>query len=155
MRGATHAFVGAAAGVAIAPDQPLVWLAGLVGGLLPDIDHAQSIINKFFPPGLIVALMLSHRGITHTALATGGVLLAGTKLLPEPVAVALAASYSLHLMCDMTTVQGVPLLYPIRYNLRLLPRWIAATFGVWFEIAVLVVSLLVMLYVWNVIRFNL
>lgn len=154
MKGTTHAFVGLAAGVAIAPDQPLIWLVGVIGGLLPDIDHARSIINKFFPPGLIVALMLSHRGITHTALATGGVMLAGTKLLPEPVAVALAASYSLHLMCDMTTVQGVPLLYPFRYNLRLLPRWLAAMFGVWFEVAVLVVSLLVILYVLNVIQFT-
>lgn len=155
MRGTTHAIAGLAAGVAIAPDQPLVWLAGLVGGLLPDIDHAKSIINRFFPPGLIVALMLSHRGITHTALATAGVIGAGSRLLPEPVAVALAAGYSLHLVADMTTVQGIPLLYPFRYNLRLLPKFLASWFGFWLEVAVMIISLLVILYVTNVIRFNL
>lgn len=98
---ATHALVGYTLG-RIAVDRPWV---GLVGGVLADLD-------------LLVPRSLgwpwAHRSVTHTALA--GILvvaLAYAVWRRRDVAVALGQGYASQLTIDLTTEQGIALLYPL------------------------------------------
>src|SRR5450830_40275 len=45
---------------------------GILGGLLPDIDHPNSYVGKRIPivPNFLNAIS-GHRGVTHSLIATG------------------------------------------------------------------------------------
>lgn len=121
MMGHTHILAGMCAGLGVAaymhasPLDSLV-LAGLAGAaaLLPDIDHPKADIRRRL--GLLGTFTfgwLSHRGITHTwllALVLGALALL---TLPSPVALALIAGYSSHLIADMATRSGLPVFWPL------------------------------------------
>lgn len=96
---ATHGAVGYVLG-AVLFDRPY---AGAVGALAPDVDF-------LFPAALEWPFV--HRGITHTlpavALVVG--LAAARGRIP---AKAVAAGYASHLLLDVTTPAGVPVLYPL------------------------------------------
>lgn len=98
---ATHAVVGYTLGH-LAAGRPWV---GLVGGLLADLD-------------LLVPRSLgwpwAHRSVTHTAIA-GLVVVAVVALVwrRRNVTVALGLGYASQLTIDLTTPQGIALLYPL------------------------------------------
>lgn len=97
----THALVGYTLG-RIAVDRPV---AGLAGGLLADVD-------LLVPRSM--GWPLAHRGITHTALA--GVVVVGLAYAVwrrGDLAVAVGLGYGSQLAIDLTTAQGVALLYPL------------------------------------------
>lgn len=105
---ATHALVGYTLGV-VAFDAPR---AGLVAGLLPDVD--------LLVPAAWGAPFV-HRGVTHGALAAGvavGVAAlwgrwSGGDARARRIAGAAAAGYGAHLLLDATTPMGVPLAAPV------------------------------------------
>ena len=84
-----------------------------------------SFLSTFKKYGKLKKFLTKHRGIMHTLLVPGG--LAGTLFLVEeyyiiaPV-VGLIAGYVSHLVADMCTVSGVPVLFPLTtHNISLLP----------------------------------
>lgn len=96
---ATHALVGLTVGALLA-DRPF---AGAIGGLLADADF-------LFPPAL--GWPLVHRGLTHTLLFAGLV----TAILlyrHRAVGIAFGSAYGTQLGIDLTTSQGIALLYPV------------------------------------------
>lgn len=149
MTGRTHLLVGLAAGFFVAHTAgvqgfyivPCVLMGG-VGGLLPDIDHPKSIISGYMPGSGVLRLAISHRGPTHTLLGLALLLLGMvisiailTPYLPGEMLdtgavyhVSLAVlsvftGYVLHLICDMATPAGIPLLWPFsRRAFRIAPR---------------------------------
>lgn len=117
---------------AIAVNQPLdmqgTITAGLAG-LLPDLDHPDSVIGR---KARFISIPLSslfgHRGITHSLFAVGAMLamliyvtdmplFSKAATLITPVCV----GYLSHLLGDFMTVGGIPALYPSkkRYSLNL------------------------------------
>lgn len=146
MTGRTHLLVGLASGLLVghlAGTQGLYLipcvLGGGVGGLLPDIDHPKSMISGWVPGSGLLRLAISHRGPTHSLLGLvlflAGMVAMYTFLLPfkdatvmhyTTIAIAaICAGYVLHLLCDMATPEGVPLLMPFSWNyFRLAPRGI-------------------------------
>lgn len=95
---ATHALVGVTVG-AVLIDRPL---AGGLGGVVADFD-------LLFPG--VLGWPLVHRGLTHSllvALVATGVVFA----LHRRAGIAFGAGYATQLAIDLTTPQGVPLLYP-------------------------------------------
>lgn len=99
-------------------------LGGAVGGVLPDIDHPTSKVGKKVPPiSILINNLFGHRGFTHTILATLLVsysffLLAG--IIPDsfrgfyfPFVIGLSVGYASHLLLDMLTISGIPLLFPL------------------------------------------
>lgn len=95
---ATHALVGLTVGALLA-DRPF---AGAIGGLLADADF-------LIPPAL--GWPLVHRGLTHTLLFA--VLVTALLLYRHrAVGIAFGGAYSTQLGIDLTTAQGIPLLYP-------------------------------------------
>lgn len=89
-------------------------------GLLPDIDSPKSRIG-YMLPGIshLIGAVLGHRGFSHSLIATFLLLL--TLLYSQLTHAALAMyiapviiGYVSHLIGDMCTVKGIPLLWPRR-----------------------------------------
>lgn len=129
MRVATHLAAGAFCGVAQAMyfkaplwSALLMMVGGMLGALLPDIDHPHSWLGRrILLVSRPIALVFGHRGITHSLLALLGVCYAAlncltlTELGPAlPLVLGVCAGYASHLAGDWLTPKGVPLLWPWR-----------------------------------------
>lgn len=129
MLGKTHAVGGVSLGIAVysvthVPVCLPVYIGScIIGALLPDIDHPNSLIGKYIiiVPQLI-NIKWAHRTITHSLLFL---------TLVYVVLSLLTANYSVltgitigtlsHLVLDSLTVTGVPWLYPFnKQKFRLL-----------------------------------
>ncbi len=126
MTGTSHVFIGLAGYAALAFHTPLPFsmtttTAAVVGSLAPDIDHPSSRVGRLlWPISYPLARIFGHRGLTHSALALLGLVVA-VALVDEPVVttlIAFAVGYALHLAADACTTQGVVLLYPARKRFR-------------------------------------
>jgi membrane-bound metal-dependent hydrolase YbcI (DUF457 family) len=160
MLGRTHQIIGLFVGVgtylALAPSgyQPATAATVLVMShllaLLPDIDQPLSDFWHSVPAGRIFGkippMFLQHRNLTHSLLGCLLVYLGLTKLghiAPEEWGLNIAlikivgmAAYISHLVADMVTVEGIPLLFPIQHMFGIPPRpfqGIRIQTGHWFE----------------------
>lgn len=97
---ATHGLVGFVSG-AVLFDRPI---AGLAAGLAPDVD--------FLLPAAL-GWPFVHRGITHAAGALIAVAAVAVAFENRRILGALTAAYGSHLLIDITTPKGIPLLYPL------------------------------------------
>lgn len=143
MTGRSHLILGLAAGAAYAALlQPslqsagLMMLAGAIGGLLPDADCPKSMINGYIPgSGIVLGLTgIRHRTFTHSLpflALLWAVWFAASVPIPYPLMLAGSAGFLSHIAADMTTSEGVPLFYPIRFNWRILPRFMLRYGGAW------------------------
>lgn len=95
--------------------------ATVAASLLPDIDHTRSAIGKtFYPVASWLQRRYGHRTITHSVffyLAVVGLMW----LTPKPYTVVTGYALLSHLLFDMCTKQGVPLLYPFSKRPFVLP----------------------------------
>lgn len=95
--------------------------------LLPDIDHTKSIVGKmFYPVAKFLDRRFGHRTITHSLLCYFGLALVIGIVERTWLNTTIATSiflwaYASHLILDMLTVQGVPLLYPFKKNPCVIP----------------------------------
>lgn len=94
---------------------------GMLGSLLPDIDHPESALGRQLP---IVSdgtsLVMGHRGGMHSLLMTclvGAIAMFGACFVYPSASCLLAASLTLgylsHLVLDALTPSGIPFLWPI------------------------------------------
>lgn len=121
-----------------------------VAALLPDIDQSSSSLWRSIPmgrvAGKIVDPFLQHRNLSHSLLGTAIVGAAAywlTSLMPsywgvngEIILWVFLASYLSHLVADMITVEGIPLLFPYQKMFGLPPRpfhGVRIVTGKWFE----------------------
>ncbi|HTH16296.1 MAG TPA: metal-dependent hydrolase [Magnetospirillum sp.] len=126
MMAGSHVVAGAACWAVAAklggypPADPQALASAALGALLPDIDHPQSWAGrKLKPISVPLAMLVGHRGITHSLIAVVAALLAisafGTAWMAAPVAI----GYLSHLAADGLTPSGVPLLWPSRRRFTL------------------------------------
>lgn len=100
--------------------------------LLPDIDHPKSVVGQRLKwIAVPVARAFGHRGFTHSLLAVFGALalfclkLPQNAVIPPDALQGMVLGYLSHILADMITPAGVPLLWPCRWRFRvpiLLPR---------------------------------
>ncbi|WBF43567.1 metal-dependent hydrolase [Serratia rubidaea] len=100
--------------------------AALLTSLLPDIDHPKSVLGQRLSwIAKPIARAFGHRGFTHSLLAiTGGMMLFQLDVprswpIPTDALHAMIIGYFSHLLADMLTPSGVPLLWPCRWRFRL------------------------------------
>lgn len=138
MMGHTHVAIGLGVGVGIGiatgsriPDLPVLAGVAALAALLPDIDHPSGAVRqKLGILGHIGLFWLSHRGITHTLLALLAVSAAALHFLPYGLALAAIGGYGSHLVADMVTRAGLPVLWPLyRESIHLLPRGLSIITG--------------------------
>ena len=97
---------------------------GILGGLLPDIDHTQSSIGRRLKPvSMLLSALLGHRVVTHSLVAVVAMsfiawcALRGLDWLPEhstSFVLGLSVGYLSHLLADWLTNSGIPLLWPMK-----------------------------------------
>lgn len=100
----------------------LLLAGGVLGGMLPDIDHPASAIGRrVLPVSMTMAAIFGHRGITHSLIAVAVMSFAAWYSLhgldwhpgySVPFTLGLSAGYLSHLAGDWMTNTGVPLLWP-------------------------------------------
>ena len=108
-------------------------MAAAIGGLLPDLDHPESVLGRRLPlVSIPLARIFGHRGMTHSLLAvavmtTGLVAITAIHqwglaawLLPP-----LIVGYLSHILGDSMTPSGVPLFWPRKqtYSFNLFKTW--------------------------------
>lgn len=116
----SHVAIGLAGWVLAAPLlhlpmlQPVALGLVVAGSLLPDIDHPGSWVGRRMRPvSRVLAAVLGHRGVTHSAVAVlAASLLAWRTRTAEvwPVVI----GYGSHLVADMLTPRGLRLAWPLR-----------------------------------------
>ncbi len=146
MTGKTHDLIGFVSLVTLAtisPPQSLTIytfcasiVGNVVGSLLPDIDDAGNRLWDLLPAGNFVGRILRrvfyhHRTITHSLLGVFLVYKGLTWLLPrilnsayiDPhiVFISIMVGYIAHLIADMLTKDGVPLLFPFKWYFGIPP----------------------------------
>jgi membrane-bound metal-dependent hydrolase YbcI (DUF457 family) len=107
-------------------------------------DIGGRIALAFFLALIIAGALyaLSVRGHGADVLAIGGAIaMAITGFGLSFVAFAVALGCATHVVGDMLTIEGCPLLYPASFRFRLLPKPLAFTTGTWPELYVLVPAL--------------
>lgn len=127
----THIAAGGAAALALSnfldaqAEQTVLFLAGgVLGGMLPDIDHPASAFGRrVWPVSMVISEIFGHRGITHSLIAVAVIsFVAGYSVsvldwhpgYSVPFILGLSIGYMSHLFCDWMTNTGVPLLWPNR-----------------------------------------
>lgn len=160
MTGKTHQIIGITAGMGwyvsnIDPVYGPATLASLLVGcyfasLLPDIDQPAAKIWHSLPFGHTVSKVinpfLAHRNISHSLLGSLIVfwaIFSLLKLFPDYwgvdktiVLTAFMISYCSHVLADMFTSEGVPLLFPYQRMLGIPPKPFEGArilTGKWFE----------------------
>lgn len=109
---------------ASAPQTVLMVAGGVLGSMLPDIDHPGSAFGRRVPfLSIPLSAVFGHRGITHSLIAVIGMSALIWYALHHlnwhpgysvPFVVGLAVGYLSHLAGDWMTNSGVPLLWPSR-----------------------------------------
>lgn len=88
--------------------------------LVPDIDQKKSIASRSIPIiSFIVRIFTSHRGILHSPLILAAIywIMRGNSM-----GMAIVLGYGSHLLQDLFTSGGLPLMYPIsRHHTHLSP----------------------------------
>lgn len=101
---------------------PAMLATTLIASVLPDCDHTRSPIGKLlYPISRFLNRRFGHRTITHSipALIVLTLLVSffeKTYFDSYHVSIVFSLAYWSHLLFDMCTLQGVPLLYPFMKN---------------------------------------
>lgn len=142
----THMAGGAAAGVAAAhylPHEPILVIgAAVVGSLLPDICHTGSTIGQKAPLlSAIISGVFGHRTFTHSFVAMGLLWWLLDWLPIDPAIVwGILAGFASHLILDAATKNGVQILWPLPFKLKLPPNVRTGGAGETVVFAALIVS---------------
>ena len=110
----THLMTGLAAGYLVAGPDANALLAAGITALLPDIDHPKSYIGSKIPllPSLI-KITMGHRGPLHSLAAAIFTSLVVAVVGGPFLGVAAGLGYVAHILGDLLTPSGVPLLWPL------------------------------------------
>lgn len=131
MRGSTHLAGGLLAGVIVGLSPAGIVLSG-VAALYPDWFQVAV-------PGLRVKGATGHRGFSHwliTALLTTALVW----LVWRDFAAYALAGYASHLALDMLTERGAPVLWPLPWQISLLPLHEGGAFDRWLGAALVVIA---------------
>jgi inner membrane protein len=106
-------------------DLVIYYGATALGSLLPDIDHPNSYLGRR-TWGWIIAYhdrqrvaRKIHRKLTHSLLFVAGVAVCTMGLGCPAATIAVSVGLTSHLIGDMMTPSGVPLLYPSKERYKL------------------------------------
>lgn len=178
MTGKTHQIIGISCGLAYylsiadpvySPATLAVVVVGShLGALLPDFDQAGSDIWDSVPLGKIAGKitdpLIKHRNISHSILGTVIIYqLVGLMLSYFPnywgidtsiIQTAIIIAYISHLIADMITVEGIPLLFPYKKMFGIPPKpldGLRIVTGKWFENLVIfpIVDIALITIVWT------
>lgn len=100
-------------------------MTGGLAALLPDIDSPKSFLGSRVPVApSAIRMTMGHRGPLHSLAAAGAIYVLVQWYLPRVLAGLIPGlnhwiflGYTSHLLLDMLTPEGVPLLWPVKGRL--------------------------------------
>ncbi len=101
-------------------EQTVVYMGACsFAALLPDIDHPSSTLGqRIYPISKLISMVFGHRGFTHSLLALLGVIYVLSIIAPSHESsiwiTVVSVGYLSHLVGDVITPAGLPLLYPMK-----------------------------------------
>ncbi len=120
-----------------------------IGALIPDLDQAGNVLWDIMPGGDAIGkigrrIFYKHRTLTHSIIGGFFIYKILMWLLPKilnenfinihVVIVSIMIGFASHLFSDSLTREGVPLLFPIRFDFGIPPiRALRITTGKFFE----------------------
>lgn len=117
MTGKAHAALGAAIGGIVAysikdtGQQAVIMSMAVLGSLTPDIDHVKSRISQKYPVlAVVISKIFGHRNFLHSPAF---VLILWILLHASLPGIAFVYGYGGHLLQDLCTKGGIPLLQPL------------------------------------------
>ncbi|WP_128894705.1 metal-dependent hydrolase [Longirhabdus pacifica] len=136
-----HHIVGLVAvqGTLLHFDQPVMsneTVIAIMGGyylsMAPDLDDDDSFLARHQPFRMVAKILgklsfIKHRGFTHSLLALILLYLFFTKIIPvsDVVLYSFMIAFASHLLLDMFNSDGILLLYPFKFRMKLLPSMFA------------------------------
>ena len=130
---------------------PIYFIFYMLGSIFPDIDIANSYINKKLKiPSILTKISFKHRGLLHSLMIPLILLLLSFLIKKQPTLSLILISFSLgiisHIALDSLTPSGIPLFWP-------LPIRIKGTFKTSSlkETLLFIAMLIVLIVVWLVI----
>lgn len=110
----THVSSGLFAGYLVSGLDPALLAASGIASLLPDMDHPNSYVGNKVPlVPTLTRMALGHRGALHSLLAAIALGMVFIGVWGKEFGMAVAAGYLAHLLGDVFTKSGVPLLWPL------------------------------------------
>ena len=102
---------------------PIYFIFYMLGSIFPDIDIANSYINKKLKiPALLTKMSFKHRGLFHSLLIPFFLLLLSLALSKQPAISLILISFSLgiisHVFLDSLTPAGVFLFWPLPIKIK-------------------------------------
>jgi inner membrane protein len=159
MRGKTHLIAGAGVGLSVlllTIEEPITAVASgalaLLGSIVPDIDNKKSMVgSKMKITSTITNKIFGHRGITHTPALLivffaiiFGCLLGTGNMQFLPLLVGFTMGCASHLLLDMFTKGGIPLLFPLsKKRVKLTPFKTGGIFEILFGIAIAILNIVI------------
>lgn len=120
-----------------------------IGSLIPDMDGAGNRLWDLLPAGdnlgkILRRLFYKHRTLTHSIIGILGIYktlewvlfkyLNSSFVDPGIILVSIMVGYVSHILSDSLTEEGVPLLFPLKFNFGFPPiKKIRIKTGKWFE----------------------
>jgi len=113
----------------------------LLGSILPDIDSANSKINRWSGIiGILVSIFAKHRGLFHSLAFHGVLFLIISSMWHNYYAWGLFLGYTAHVIGDGITLGGLKVFYPFsKFSLRGPIRVGGFTEGIIFLVLVMVI----------------
>ncbi len=91
----------------------------IIGSLLPDLDYPYSFIGSMWPElSNFLFKRFGHRGLLHSVWIPLSLLI--DLFVGNTYILLFGLCYTLHILLDMMTYQGVKLLYPFDYYFTIL-----------------------------------
>jgi inner membrane protein len=114
----THIAGGIIAGLLVGFNPVGIIISG-ASSLLPDIDSPHSFAGRrIWPISALIQHTAGHRGCFHSLLAAVIIYFFSIILIPK-YALYIFVGYLSHLFLDALNPEGVPLLWPLDYRLRI------------------------------------
>ncbi|BBA84869.1 metal-dependent hydrolase [endosymbiont of Pachyrhynchus infernalis] len=124
-----------------------ILLGSLLTCMLPDIDHPCSFIGRRFRIiSKFIYNIFGHRKITHSLLMILIInfifkkLILNLNLIPYYIYHGMVIGYINHIIADMFTVSGVPLLWPINIKFK-----IPLLYKIFYKFNIIIIYILILL----------
>ena len=144
MRGLTHLAGGICAAGIIARSVDASWTSAITGIAVSSVAALAPDWINVAVPGLRIRGATGHRGFTHWLL-TAAITSACVWMVRPQLTPFWLVGYLSHLVLDMLTERGIPALWPLPWQISLLPIREGGLFDRWLGAALVIVAFVVMI----------
>jgi len=142
MRGITHLAGGICAAAIVGSVSNIPYPALAAGVAVASVAALVPDWINVAVPGINIRGAMGHRGFTHWIL-TAAITSLSVMVFSPSLAVFWLVGYTSHLLLDVLTERGAPVLWPVPWQVSLLPVHEGGLFDKWLGAALIVIAVVV------------